>query len=75
MADKCNCSVAELARGFVYYNNYINSTILGVNSPEELENNIKSIDKFDENLLKDINFDDLRINDDYLIDPRKWDDF
>ena len=75
LADKCNCSVAELASVFVYYNNYINSTILGVNSPEELENNIKSIDKFDENLLKDINFDDLRINDDYLIDPRKWDDF
>lgn len=75
LANKCNCSVAELASVFVYYNNYINSTILGVNSPEELENNIKSIDKFDENLLKDINFDELRINDDYLIDPRKWDEF
>ena len=75
LANEYECSVAELASAFVYYNNYINSTILGVNSPEELENNIKSIDKFDETLLTDVNFDDLRINDDYLIDPRKWDDF
>ena len=75
LADGCQCSVAELASVFVYYNNFINSTILGVNSPDELESNIKSIDKFDENLLKDIDFDDLRINDDYLIDPRKWDNF
>jgi len=75
LANKCECTVAELASVFVYYNDYINSTILGVNSPEELENNIKSIDKFDENLLEDINFDNLRINDDYLIDPRKWDNF
>lgn len=75
LADNCECSVAELASVFVYYNDYINSTILGVNSPEELENNIKSIDKFDKNLLDEIDFDDLRINDDYLIDPRKWDNF
>lgn len=75
LADNCECSVAELASVFVYYNDYINSTILGVNSPEELENNIKSIDKFDKNLLDEIDLDDLRINDDYLIDPRKWDNF
>ena len=75
ISDECECSVAELASVFVYYNNYINSTILGVNSPEELENNIKSIDKFNKNLLNDIDFNMLRINDDYLIDPRKWDNF
>lgn len=75
LASKCNCSVADLASVFVYYNKYINSTILGVNSSEELENNIKSIDKFDENLLNAIDFDNLRIDDDYLIDPRKWDNF
>ena len=44
-------------------------------SPEELESNIKSIDKFDKNILKNIDFDSLKIDDDYLIDPRKWDDF
>ena len=75
LADECGCNVAELASVFVYYNNYINSTILGVNSPEELESNIKSIDKFDKNILKNIDFDSLKIDDDYLIDPRKWDDF
>ena len=75
LADEFECSIADLASVFVYYNDYINSTILGVNSPEELENNIKSVDKFDETLLNEIDFDDLRINDDYLIDPRKWDNF
>lgn len=75
IANKCNVNVAELASAFVYYNDYINSTILGVNSPNELETNIKSIDKFDKNLIEKIDFDSLRINDDYLIDPRKWNNF
>ena len=75
LAEEFNVTVAELANVFVYYNNFINSTILGVDSPEELESNIKSIDRFDKNILDNINFDSLRINDDYLIDPRKWNDF
>ena len=75
LAEECNVTVAELASVFVYYNNLINSTILGVDSPKELETNIKSIDRFDKNLLDNIDFDSLRINDDYLIDPRKWNDF
>lgn len=75
LANNCELTVAELASIFVYYNDYINSTILGVNSPEELENNINSINKFDENLLVNVDFDALRINEDYLIDPRKWDGF
>lgn len=75
LADECGCSVADLASVFVYYNDYINSTILGVDSPEELESNIKSIERFDETLIKNIDFDNLRVNDDYLIDPRKWDNF
>ena len=75
LADECGCSVADLASVFVYYNDYINSTILGVDSPEELESNIKSIERFDETLIKNIDFDNFRVNDDYLIDPRKWDNF
>ena len=75
LADKCGCSVPELATIFVYYTNYINSTILGVNSSEELKNNIESINLFDKNIFKKIDFDSLKIDDDYLIDPRKWDNF
>ena len=75
IADECNVSVADLASVFVYYNNFINSTILGVDSPEELESNIMSIEKFDKNLLENIDFDGLKINNDYLIDPRKWNNF
>ena len=75
LANKCDVTVVELATAFVYYNNYINSTILGVNSSEELESNIESINKFDNDLLNNIDFDNLRIADDYLIDPRKWNNF
>ena len=75
LANKCNVSVAELASVFVYYNDYINSTILGVDSPEELNSNVASIDRFEKKLFDNINFDELRISDDYLIDPRKWNDF
>lgn len=75
IAAELNVSVADLASAFVYYNNFINSTILGVDSPEELENNIKIIEKFDKNDLKSIDFDKFKINNDYLIDPRKWNDF
>lgn len=75
LAEECHVTVAELASVFVYYNNFINSTILGVDSPEELESNIKSIDRFDKNLLEKIDFDSLKVNDDYLIDPRKWNNF
>lgn len=75
LANECNVSVAELASVFVYYNDYINSTILGVDSPEELNNNVDSIDRFEEKLFDNISFDELKISDDYLIDPRKWNDF
>lgn len=74
-ASECNVSVAELASVFVYYNNFINSTILGVDSSEELESNIKSINRFDNEILTNIDFDRLRIDNDYLIDPRKWNNF
>ncbi len=75
LSNEYNVTAAELASIFVYYNNFINSTILGVDSPEELKSNINSIDRFDKNILKNIDFDSLRINNDYLIDPRKWNDF
>ena len=75
VANECNVSVADLASVFVYYNDFINSTILGVDSSQELESNIKSINKFDKIFFENIDFDILRVNNDYLIDPRKWNNF
>lgn len=68
-------SVAELATLFVYYNENISSTIFGVNSPQELENNLKTIKEFDQEILNNINFDELTIFDVGLIDPRYWNEF
>lgn len=68
-------SVAELATLFVYYNENISSTIFGVNSPQELENNLKTIKEFNQEILNNINFDELTISDVGLIDPRYWKEF
>lgn len=75
ICDELNIDAAELATLFVYYNQNISSTIFGVDSPQELENNIKTINDFDKNLLKNIDFDDLTILDSKLIDPRQWKEF
>jgi|SRR3989338_3135201 len=65
-------SVAELALLFVLSNRYINTTILGIGAIEELEANMAALKKNDlfEKVKTEINM--LRIDDPYLIDPRKW---
>ena len=75
VSDNLNVPVDELALIFVYYNQNITSTILGVNSAEELENNVNCITKFDESILDSINFDDFKISNQKLIDPRQWTSF
>lgn len=75
LSNNVGIDVAELATLFVYYNDNISSTIFGVNSPQELENNIKSITDFDKSMWNTINFDDLIISDVELIDPRQWNEF
>lgn len=75
ISDEIGVEVAELATLFVYYNNNISSTIFGVNSPQELENNIKTINDFNQEILGNINFDELTISEVGLIDPRLWKEF
>ena len=75
VCDKLNISTAELATLFVYYNQNISSTIFGVNSPQELETNIKTINEFEKDVLNNVDFDDLTISDSRLIDPRQWNEF
>lgn len=75
VCENLNIGVAELATLFVYYNQNISSTIFGVNSPQELENNIKTIEEFNEDILNDVDFDGLTISDSRLIDPRQWKEF
>lgn len=75
ISNDLNIPVDELALIFVYYNKNIASTILGVNSPEELKNNVNSVNKFNESILDSINFDDLKITNQRLIDPRQWNSF
>ena len=67
--------VDELATLFVYYNKNISSTIFGVNSPEELKNNIDTIKQFNEDILDEIDFNELSVSEVKLIDPRQWNEF
>lgn len=74
-SENAGVRVDELATLFVYYNKNISSTIFGVNSPEELKNNIDTIKQFDESILDVIDFNELSISEVKLIDPRKWNEF
>lgn len=60
----------ELALLYVYSKRFINSTILGVNSVQELERNLNIIKNNKD--IKIENLDDLEVKDIKLIDPRKW---
>lgn len=75
LANNLDLRVDELANLFVYSNDFINSTIFGVNSSEELEKNITTLDKYNDELFENVDFDKLRIYDVNLIDPRLWADF
>lgn len=75
LSNKLNIPVDELALIFVYYNKNISSTILGVNSAKELENNVNCVNKFNESILDSVDFDDFKISNQKLIDPREWNSF
>lgn len=75
LSNSLDLRVDELANLFVYSNDFLNSTILGVNSSEELEKNIMTLNKYNNNLFENVDFNKLRINDVNLIDPRLWADF
>lgn len=75
ICNKLNIDAAELATLFVYYNQNISSTIFGVDSPQELENNIKTINEFNQDILNNVEFNKLTISEPKLIDPRQWNEF
>lgn len=75
LAYSLDLRVDELANLFVYSNDFINSTIFGVNSSEELEKNIMTLNKYNDELFENVDFNKLRIDDINLIDPRLWTDF
>ena len=65
-------TVAELALLFVYYSNSMSSILLGVNSAQELQNNIETIKKYDKAHVDRIDISDLIVENRFLIDPRQW---
>lgn len=75
ISKELDIELAQLALIFIYYNDFLASTVLGVDSAKELQFNVNSLDNFEKDILYDINFDDLEVKNLNLIDPRKWNDF
>lgn len=66
-----NCSMEELALSYCLFHNNIDNVIIGVDSEDHLNTNIKaSLYKIDENTIKKIN--NIKIKDINLLNPSLW---
>ena len=75
IADVLEMSVSELAMLYTYCSEHIGSTLLGVNSPDDIERNIDTIKKYKCGEIKKIDFSDISVKNIFLTDPRKWKNF
>lgn len=75
LAEELSMDAEKIALLFVYFNHLLTSTILGVDSSKELEENINIIHKYNENILTNKKINQLSVTDLTLIDPRKWSNF
>lgn len=72
ISNRLSMKVSEAALLYVCGRQFINSTILGVDSVSELKQNINSLVKVELIIKNYWLFDDLKVNEPGLIDPRKW---
>lgn len=72
IAQDIGLSLSELALGFVLTNKLITSTILGVDSSKELNSNIRCLGLLEKIAKRYDELEGLRIEDESLIDPRRW---
>lgn len=73
IAEKHGFSVSELCLLFAISKSQMMTTIIGVNAPEELQENINALSKlniFKDKVLKEIR--EIKVEDSFLIDPRRW---
>lgn len=74
-ADKMGLSEYELALLYVYYQDSLASSLIGVSSVQELEDNIRAIDKHSDIMEEEIKKINIEIRDTFLLDPRRWTSF
>ena len=63
--------ISALCLGFAYNQNEVEKVIIGVKSQQELLNNIEHIKSYTE-VFKNLNFEELAINDENIILPINW---
>jgi len=72
LADQLDISVSALALSFVLRESRIASSVLGVNSADELTENVEALELTLDLQQLEEKIDELAVNDEFLIDPRKW---
>ena len=75
LCNQCNLTPQEFALLFVLKNPNLTSTIIGVNNIDELKQNIDIFSKFDIDIDCLKKAYEINIQDEFLLDPRKWRNF
>lgn len=70
-ANELSVKVSELALNYACNKEFITTTILGIDTVQELEENINAV-KNEKLVNKLLVLDDLKVSNQKLIDPRKW---
>lgn len=68
---KNNLSISELALGYCLNQKYIDNTLIGIDSIEQLKDNFKSLNyELDINIKNEVN--SIKVNDKNLLNPSLW---
>ncbi len=65
-------STSLLAMYFILKNGFVDKLVIGVNSLNQLKENMEELNKIDLKTLNHIDFEKFSINDDKYINPSKW---
>jgi len=72
ICDKFNVSIGELALNFVYENKFIDKIIIGVDSSNQLNQNIKMIKNWNSNNNINRLIDKITVKEQHLLSPVNW---
>ncbi len=71
-ANGLGVSPALLALYFIIKNSFVDKLVIGVNSLNQLKENIEELNKIDLKTFKHVDFEKFSIEDDKYINPSKW---
>ena len=72
LADRVSLSVSEVAILFAARSDFIDCTLVGMNSVSELEANVRALEHISQLDAIEEDLRNLAIDDPFLVDPRRW---